>query len=197
MHVEDTKSITWFYYMNSILDKLGTIEEASSKLIIWSEESTRSAVHHREWLNPKIEDFKNDNITVKSAMYELYERANKLQGILDYARKYPAPLIVVLDNAVQEQPFFMYVDRASSHPTAQNFITHVWNLYISKICKKGEIRLIWRKTEIITRAAQTSYSYASSPTGNNLTKILLSSSESTIISKSGRKYPVPNRQAKF
>ncbi len=45
-----------------------------------------------------------------TSMYEIYERATTLQGMLDYAHGHPSLLIEALENAVQDQPFFMYVD---------------------------------------------------------------------------------------
>ena len=41
--------------------------------------------------------------------------------MLDCAQKHPELLIEVLENAVQDKPFFMYVDRVSSHSTPYSF----------------------------------------------------------------------------
>ncbi len=54
-------------------------------------------------------------------MDEWYERASTLQGMLDYAHKHPTLLIEVLENSVQDEPFFLYVDRVSSHSTPHSF----------------------------------------------------------------------------
>ena len=41
--------------------------------------------------------------------------------MLDRAHKHPDLLIEVLENPVQDQPFFLYVDRISSHSTPHAF----------------------------------------------------------------------------
>ncbi len=67
----DTKSIAAFHYMNSILEKGDTLEQAFSKLLMWTKETTQNAVYLRERRNIKIEDLKTNDSTMKSAMDEL------------------------------------------------------------------------------------------------------------------------------
>ena len=55
------------------------------------------------------------------AMDELYGRATTIQDMLDSAHKHPSLQIEVLENVVQEQPFFAFVDRISSHDSPHAF----------------------------------------------------------------------------
>ena len=55
------------------------------------------------------------------AVDKLYEGATTLQDMLDTAHKHPTLLIEVLENAVQDHPFFLYADRISSFETPHAF----------------------------------------------------------------------------
>lgn len=51
----------------------------------------------------------------KKAMELLYERASKLQDLLYEAHQSPQLLLEALETAIQDQPFYVYVDRINAH----------------------------------------------------------------------------------
>ena len=54
VHMVDTKYISGFYYVNIILEKVDTLEEAFYKLFMCSKETTQTAIYLREWRSLKI-----------------------------------------------------------------------------------------------------------------------------------------------
>ncbi len=98
----DTKSVIVFFTCTAFSTKLIQSEKTFQNLITWSKETTQNAVYLRKWRNLKIEDFKTKSKSSKSAMYELHERANTLQDMLDYAHKHQTLFIEVLENSLQD-----------------------------------------------------------------------------------------------
>ncbi len=117
----DTQSLAGTFYLNEIDGKVRTLEETFDKLFKWSRHNSNHTVFLREWRSLQISQFKADGVTWLHAMERLYKRAVILLDQLDDVHKPPQLLSEVLQSAVQDQIFYRYVDRLSSHNSSRAF----------------------------------------------------------------------------
>ena len=117
----NTQSLAGTFSLNEIFGQVPTLEEAFSKLFSWSRQSLNFNLFVQEWRGLRISHFQNDNVSWAIAMEKLYERASTLQDQLDDVHKHPQLLTEVLENAVQDQPFFLFVDRVVAQSSPQSF----------------------------------------------------------------------------
>ena len=132
---------------------------------------------------------------MKMAINELYERANLLQDTLDTAHKHPSLITEVLENAVQERPFFAFVDRISSHDSPPAF----YHSYLEVIHKQN---LQGRRNSAIfpstTSNVMTSKCSNQCCTSHNTSTALISENQLSIRPNMfGRNCALPNRTIKF
>ncbi len=97
-------------YFKEIFQKVPNLEAAFEKLYLWDRHSSNHVGVLREWRNLKIAKFKTSTGDWATAMEKLYERATQLQDQLDHEHSYPSHLVEVLETAIRDQPFFVFVD---------------------------------------------------------------------------------------
>ena len=107
----DIHSLAGKFYLDYIDQQVDTLEEAFHKLYQWSRQNSNTHVYLQEWRTLNIADHKQDGVSWLQAMERLYERASKLQDLLDDAHRSPQLLLEALETAVEQQHFFIYVDR--------------------------------------------------------------------------------------
>ena len=121
VYIIDTQSLPGTSYLNEIDGHVRTLEEAFEKLFQWSRHNSNHTKFLRDWRNLKISLFKTDGVTWFDALERLYEQAVILQDQLDDVHRPPQLLLEFLETAVQEQPFYLFVDRLASHNSPHAF----------------------------------------------------------------------------
>ena len=114
-------SLASHFYHSEILDKVKSLEEAFDKLYIWDRHHTTLEGTLRKWRSLRVTQFKTAENTWSIAVERLYERATMMQGQLDVIHKHPFHLIEVLQDAIRDQPFYMFVERASTAESPQQY----------------------------------------------------------------------------
>lgn len=117
----EPNSLASHFYFSEILDSVPSLEADFDKLFQWDKHHFTIEGVLRKWRSLSINDFKVDDNNWAMAMETLYERATLLQGQLDIIHKHSPHLIEFLQQAVRDQPFFMFVERTASVSTPQEY----------------------------------------------------------------------------
>jgi len=75
----------------------------------------------RRWRGLNIGQFKTDESSWPEAMEKFYEGPVLLQDQLDEVHKHETLLMEVLQIAIRDEPFYLFVERAESVPAAHQY----------------------------------------------------------------------------
>ena len=192
-------SIAGDFFFRKINGKAKTLEAAFDLLYEFDRNPTSIEAAVREWKNLKITQFKKPSNSWAAAMECLYERAIALQNQLDDIHQHPQLLIEILEQAVRDEPFYLFMERSS---VAKN--PHAYFHQALHAISKQELQ---NEREEKAKRKISDFSHTSLPSDVSPPKLSGSNQLTTtsvrdklfknFFARAGRRYGVDNRTVKY